>query len=119
MPPMPPPLTALVDNLRRWRNRPERDLSIADEVARLASTARAASRALGGVSLDWHALAPPGAAQSSRPVRLSRGVLVIECDDSATLFALDRWLKSGGSARVLAAAGKASRVRLVASGSGR
>ncbi|MBM4109245.1 MAG: DUF721 domain-containing protein [Phycisphaerae bacterium] len=113
---MPNPPGAWLSNLRRWRNRAERDLTIGAQVDALAQGARRASRALGGLTLDWGAIVPAPLAGSTRAASFSRGVLTIEADDAAALYAMDRWLRSGGERAIRAAAPTVRRVRLAQGG---
>lgn len=88
-----------IERLRRSRTRGERDLSIAGPVEaslRLIKQAEKTSATLSRLEGHWAALVPPDIAGLTRPVSLSRGVLSVHARDAAAVFALDRWLRSGG-----------------------
>lgn len=107
------PATGWLENLRGWRNRPDRDLSIGAEIETLLAQARRASRTVGGLGKDWAELVPQELREATRPVAFRRGVLTVEARDSATMFLLDRWLRGGGEAALRGACPGLRRVRLV------
>jgi hypothetical protein len=100
--------------LRGFRNRPERDLSIAAAVHDAERDARKKHKALGGVGAVWAQVVPAGLAARAHVVSLARGVLTIRAADGVTRFELDRFLRAGGEARLARAAAVAiKRTRIV------
>jgi hypothetical protein len=107
------PATGWLENLRGWRNRPDRDLTIGAEIETLLAQARRASRAVEGLADRWSDLIPMDMRGVARPVAFQRGVLTVEVRDSAARFILDRWLRGGGEAALRGACPGLRRVRLV------
>jgi hypothetical protein len=107
---------AWLENLRRWRNRPQHDLSIGPHVEALVSGVRRSANALDGLTVDWSAVVPPELSAATRPVAFRRGVLTVQAADSSALFAMDRWLRAGGEPALRAACPALRRVRLVKPG---
>lgn len=104
---------AWLANLRRWRNRSERDLSIAAEVEAQARAARAQARGVDAARAAVGSVVPDGLRAGARVVSLRRGVLTLEAPDPASLYAMDRWLRNGGEGRIRESAPAVARVRLV------
>ena len=89
--------------LRRYRNTPKKDLTIGAEVERLRKAVVKQAGALGGLDEAWPELIPADLLNLCRLVKLTAsGVLVVECDDSAACYELDRWKRSGGLAALRA-----------------
>jgi hypothetical protein len=100
--------------LRGFRNRPERDLSIVAAVRGAERDALKKHKALGGVGAAWEQIVPGSLKERVHVVSLARGVLTIRAADGVTKFELDRFLRSGGEARLARAAAVAiKRTRIV------
>jgi hypothetical protein len=85
--------------LRKYRNPPERDLSIVAEVEALRKQVVRRAGALGGLDEVWGQLLPEGLAELCRPVKLTPGgVLHVACTDAAACFEMDQWQRGGGLA---------------------
>lgn len=103
-----------LDNLRQWRNRPEKDLSLASPLAEVARDIKRRARSFGSLGAAWQQLTPPDLVERTSLVSLARGILTVRCDDAACKFELDRWLRSGGEVAVIKrAATTLNRVKLV------
>lgn len=97
--PSPAPATPRgnpIELLRTWRVRPERDLSLADVLAPVQRDLKRRARTMGAATTAWCELVPVELQRGSALVGLSRGVLGVRAQDSATHEALARWLRQGG-----------------------
>lgn len=114
-PPVDPRLFAQsVENLRKSRLRPERDLSVAAPLRAAADELRRSARGLGNVGSAWADLCPPTLVARTRVESLHRATLTIAVDDTAAKYVLDRWLREGGESVFLHACGAAvRRIKLV------
>ncbi len=114
--PRPNPLpSADLEQLRTWRNLPERNLSLDTVFSSARKDLKKRARALGGIGAAWAALIPAQLLERATLVSLQRGILTVRCDDSATRFELDRFLRCGGElALIRKAPAGLTRVRLVA-----
>lgn len=103
-----------LDRLRSWRVPVARDLTLAGPLGDQARELKRQARTFGSLGAAWQELAPQGPGERASLVSLSRGVLTVRCEDAATRFELDRWLRAGGEiALIKRAAAKLTRVRLV------
>lgn len=85
--------------LRKFRNAPKRDLSIAVDVEQYRRKFVRQAGAFGGLDDAWAKLAPPELAKVAKLVKLTPGgVLHIECADASACFEVDQWKRSGGVA---------------------
>lgn len=103
-----------LDQLRAWRTKPERDLSLTREFAQLGTLLKRQDRSLGGIGSAWAALVPPALRPKTTLISLSRGILTVRVGDAPAKFDLDRWLRCGGELELIrkAPAGL-TKVRLV------
>jgi hypothetical protein len=104
-----------LDNLRQWRNFKGRDVSM-DFLDRWFQTEVGKPyKQMGNIGQAWAQLVPPELLAKSRLERFSRGTLTVTVDSSATLYALDRELRSGLQKEIAQASRPAnlSRVKLV------
>jgi hypothetical protein len=86
-----------LDDLRRFRVRAPADTSLAPDIESIRRDLAGRRRATGGLDQAWDAIVPPDLRQSTRVERLTPGgVLTITAADSAALYEMDRWIRSGG-----------------------
>ncbi|MBY0307492.1 MAG: hypothetical protein K2Q09_02000 [Phycisphaerales bacterium] len=101
--------------LREWRGARgrERDLTLTVPLAQMAKELKA-KMACAGVGAAFLKTAPRQVAAFTTLVGVRSGVLQLRPHNTATRYALDRWLRSGGEAALVRACPSAiSRVRLV------
>ena len=84
-----------IETLRDYRNRPDRSVDMARDLARLARTYAQAGNGLGELAGIWQELVPSEVRESARLLRISRGVLTITVENSSERFLLDRALRGG------------------------
>ncbi len=108
---MPSPLDHL-DELGNRRGLPKRDLSLQFMREQFEREVGKPMRQLGQLAELWTQQVPEALASRTRLVGLSRGVLHVEADDSATVYELDRLLR-GGLERELLLAFKGPSLRRV------
>jgi hypothetical protein len=96
-----------LENLRRWRNRPERNVSLAGLAEQVHKNIVKPHQQLGALVEAWRELIPPGLLERTALVSLTRGVLTVHVADHASSYELDRLLRGGVEQR-LRQASKAS-----------
>ncbi|MEX2671951.1 MAG: DciA family protein [Phycisphaeraceae bacterium] len=84
-----------IENLRGWRTRGERDLSLAFVRDYVKRTYAKPQKQLGKVVEVWAERVPEHLGMRTVLAALSRGVLTVHVADSATLYQLDRLLRDG------------------------
>ncbi len=84
-----------IEQLRKHRQRRERDLSITQLVGAMADDARRTHRRLGALIDLWSQLVPGELEQHSRVLGVRGGVVQVQCDSSSTKYELDRLLRQG------------------------
>jgi hypothetical protein len=84
-----------LDQLRRWRTRPEPDLSLAFLREQFKREVEKPHKQLAQIGSVWPTLVPPELAAHCRLTTLLRGVLRVAVEDSAHLYDLDRLLRQG------------------------
>ncbi len=84
-----------IEQLRRHRQRRERDLSIAQLVGAMADDARRTQRRLGALIDLWSQMVPRELEKHSRVVGVRGGVAAVQCDSASTKYELDRLLRQG------------------------
>lgn len=109
---MPRERLASLENLRRWRNRPDRDVSIVQPLNQAAAAVEKLRRAAKGSGEAWESLVPPRVRQRCQVIQVQRGVMTVRVKDAAARFEVDRWLRGGGEQSLLRLSG-VKRVRLV------
>ena len=106
-----------LERLRAWRGAKERDVGIAKAVRDFAKEQTRISRALGSVGEAFEAIVPIVIANECTLVGLRSGILTVETTSASCRFALERFLRSGGEARLREAAERSgqpiTRVRVV------
>jgi hypothetical protein len=99
--------------LRERRAGHQRDLSLAGPMSAITKDLKA-KMASAGVGVAFLKTAPAQAAAFTTVVGVRSGVLQLRPHNTATRYALDRWLRSGGEAVLVRACPTAiSRVKLV------
>jgi hypothetical protein len=100
-------------NLRDRRSPKQRDLTLAFPMGAIAKDLRA-RMATSGLGTAFLRLAPNQVAAFTTVVGVRAGVLQLRPHNTATRYALDRWLRTGGEASLVRACPTAiSRVKLV------
>ena len=92
---------AQISNLRTLRSKAGPDLSISDDVGRVIrdiGRSKRTAKGLDTAQLRLAKLAPRTIAQACTLLSLSRGVLTLRCEDSASAYQVDHWLRAGGLA---------------------
>ncbi len=84
-----------IEQLRKYRQRPEREVSIARLVGSLADDARRTQRRLGSLIDLWSELVPAELEGHSRIVGVRGGIGHVQCDSASTRYELDRALRQG------------------------
>ena len=84
-----------LDNLRKWRNFKQRDVSTSFLQTFFKSDIQKPFKQLKGISEAWATLVPADILSHTRLEKLNRGVLTVTVDNSAALYELDRQLRSG------------------------
>jgi len=87
--------------LRRWRNRPEPDLSLGFLQKQFKQQIEKPYKQLGAIATLWESLVPNDLAQHTQIDSLQRGVLQISVDSSARLYELDRLMRGGLEQRLI------------------
>ncbi len=90
-----PDVVRQIEQLRTYRQRPEREVSIARLVGSMADDARRTQRRLGSLIDLWSELVPPELERHSRVAGVRGGVGHVECDSASTKYELDRALRQG------------------------
>jgi hypothetical protein len=100
--------------LRRYRNRPDPDLSLAAPLRDAGRELQRQCRAASGIAGAWTEVLPPDLSRGSEVLSFSRGLLTVRTADSAARFQIDRFLRGGGQAALARRAGVAvRRIRLL------
>ncbi len=105
---------AALQRLREREDRRDRARPLGAGCQRLARIIKRRAREMGDLGDAWAELCPPDLAPRTKPLGVSRGVLSIGITNDADRYAIDRFLRSGGT-RQLAARSPATlrRVKLV------
>lgn len=84
-----------LQRLRQWRNPAAPDMTMRFVQDQFKKQVKRPHEQLGQLSEAWERLVPPPIAQHTALESLSRGVLRVRVAQSATLYKLDRMLRSG------------------------
>lgn len=103
-----------LERLRRWRNRPEADLSLSFIENQFKRDVARPHKQLAQVVDAWQRDVPAELAAHTRLISLSRGVLKVGVDSASHLYQLDRLLREGLESRLISAmkAGSLRKVQL-------
>jgi predicted nucleic acid-binding Zn ribbon protein len=105
-----------IEQLRRHRVRPGRDVSISSIVARTQREAARTQRQLGSVIALWQEMVPTEIATRTTLTAIRGGVLHVRADSAAVSYELDRRLREGLLAALRARhAGTLARVKVTLS----
>ena len=91
----PDPAQEHLDQLRKSRSLPTRDLSLGFLSEQFNREVAKPYQQLGDLAVLWRELVPPALVERSRLIGLSRGVLHVEVDNPAAHFEIDRLLRGG------------------------
>lgn len=106
-----------LEKLRQSRVHPPRQIELGPVLARMAEEFKDAARRVGATGGLWAEHCPAEMVGKTTVQGVARGVLTISVDNASTRFALDRWLREGGEARIIAASATPIRkVKLVVGG---
>ncbi len=92
--------------LQKWRVRRDPDLSLSFLKEQFKREVQRPHQQLAQLITLWESLIPPALSARTRLDSLSRGVLKISVDDSATLYELDQLLRSGLQQQLITASRK-------------
>ena len=84
-----------LNNLRNWRDPAGRDLTLANFAKHINKTHVRPAKQLKPVVDLWNQHIPDPIRSKTTLAAFTRGILTIHADDSATLYQLDRLLRSG------------------------
>ncbi len=84
-----------LDRLREWRNHAERDVSMDFLKDFLKQEVERPYKQLHEIAEVWEKMVPATVVKNTRLESLARGVLRVAVGSSATLYELDRLLRSG------------------------
>lgn len=91
-----------LNRLRRWRNRPDPDLTLGFLKKQFELEVRRPHEQLNSIAGLWQSMVPHGLAQHTQLESLHHGVLRVSVDSSAHLYELDRLLRTGLERRLAA-----------------
>lgn len=89
-----------LEQLRRWRNRPPRDLTLSFLPEHFKRSIEKPHQQLGQLVEIWRQWMPARLLERTTLASLQRGVLTVHVPDSATLYELDRLLRGGVEAAI-------------------
>ncbi|MCC7408586.1 MAG: DUF721 domain-containing protein [Phycisphaeraceae bacterium] len=89
----PNPRNAPLDRLRRWRNIPDRDQSLAFLKDLFKRQVERPHRQLAAVIPLWQSLVPPDLQDHTQLLSFSRGILHVAVDSSSPLYELSNLLR--------------------------
>ncbi|MEX0775177.1 MAG: DciA family protein [Phycisphaeraceae bacterium] len=92
-----------LERLRHWRNRPQRDQSLAFLKQQFQRQIEKPFKQLEKIAQLWQALVPADLLPHTRLESLTRGTLRVGIDSSARLYELDRLLRQSLQRELLAA----------------
>ncbi len=83
-----------LEQLRKWRTRPERDLSISASIVELRKSLRKSNKQLNSIIEVWDEIVPSQLYQNATPTSLRAGTLFVTVSDSSTAYQLNRLLRA-------------------------
>lgn len=86
---------AQLEQIRSWRARKDRDISINAPIQELRRNLKKSSKQLTQLIEAWDELVPPHIHRSANPVSFQAGVLEICADGSPTAYQLNRIIRAG------------------------
>jgi hypothetical protein len=89
-----------LERLRQWRGTKERNVDVSRAFRDFARDQTRIAKALGSVSETFESIVPIVIANECTLVGLRGGVLTVETRSASCQFALDRFLRSGGEAKL-------------------
>jgi len=84
-----------LEQLRRWKNRPQRDLGLGDLQKQFKREIEKPYKQVGAVVELWEQMLPPELLAHTRLEGLQRGILRVAVNGSSRLYELDRLLRQG------------------------
>ena len=96
----------MIEKLREWRGRPERDLSIGPLISERATYAKRAEKRIGSFVDLWEGVMGGELACRTRVTALRSGVAHVTVDSSSTAYEVDRQLREGLEQKLRQAFGK-------------
>ena len=86
---------AQLEQLRKWRSRKERDISVSATIQELRRNLKKSSKHLTQLVEAWDELVPSHIHQSANPISFQGGVLEVYADSSPTAYQLNRIIRAG------------------------
>ena len=81
--------------IRQWRTRREKDISIAATIHELQRSLKKSNKHLSQLIEAWDELVPAQIRQSANPTSFQGGVLEVFADGSPTAYQLNRLIRAG------------------------
>tara|TARA_B100001750_G_C15403217_1_gene543721 strand:- start:265 stop:660 length:396 start_codon:yes stop_codon:yes gene_type:complete len=82
-------------NLRKWRGRKDRDISIASSIIELERNLKKSNRQLSQIADIWKSEVPCHIYENTHPISLQKGVLEIAVNGSSIAYQLQRLIRNG------------------------
>lgn len=84
-----------IEQLRKWRARRQRDLSIDNTMAVFCRSLKKTNKQLGQIQEAWDELVPQQLQRVAVPLSFRGGILEVTVDGSPTAYQLNRLIRSG------------------------
>ncbi len=98
--------TGRLEQLRRWRSRPDRTVDLGPLIEAKLKEAKRVQKTLGSFVELWETVLPDGLARHTQVTGLRSGIVQVTVDTSATAYELDRRLREGLQEQMRRAFGK-------------
>ena len=98
--------TGRLEQLRRWRSRPDRTVDLGSLIEARLKEAKRVQNTLGSFVELWETVLPDGLARHTKVTGLRSGIVQVTVDTSATAYELDRRLREGLQEQMRRAFGK-------------
>ncbi|MDP7005580.1 MAG: DUF721 domain-containing protein [Phycisphaerales bacterium] len=83
-----------LEQLRKWRTRPERDISLGASIVELRKSLKKTNKQLNTILEVWDEVLPEHLNQNATPTSLRSGTLFVTVSDSSTAYQLNRLVRA-------------------------